>query len=109
MTKITIDRSVVEQALEALEKHQEALRVWPEHTLAPHECVAMDASGKAITALRAALAEPVQEPQRTPLHEDEIHDLLEAEFLGGYGMRSWDDDLQVFRLAEQAHGIKEGT
>ena len=62
MTKITIDRSVVEQALEALEKHQEALRVWPEHTLAPHECVAMDASGKAITAIRAALAEPVQEP-----------------------------------------------
>ena len=44
-------------------------------------------------------------PQRLALTEEEIRDLLEAEFLGGYGMRSWDDDLQVFRLAERAHEI----
>ena len=44
-------------------------------------------------------------PQRKPLTEEEIRDLLEAEFLGRDGKRSWDDDLQVFRLAERAHGI----
>ena len=55
-------QAAMQQALEALEKHQEALRVWPEHTLAPHECVAMDVSGKAITALRTAMAQEPCEP-----------------------------------------------
>ena len=49
--------------------------------------------------------EPMFGPQRKPLTEEEIRDLLEAEFLGRDGKRSWDDDLQVFRLAERAHKI----
>ena len=103
MTTITLPRAIVEQAQEALDEATN-------YTSCPTWSPSMTEKCKvAASALRAALAEPVQEPQRTPLHEDEIHDLLEAEFLGGYGMRSWDDDLQVFRLAEQAHGIKEGT
>lgn len=47
-------------------------------------------------------------PQVKPLTDEEVRHLLEAEFLGGYGMRSWDDDLMVFRLAETAYGIGAG-
>ena len=51
MTKITIDRSTVEQALEALKESLYA-------TTDKSQFLAFEA----ITALRAALAEPVQEP-----------------------------------------------
>jgi hypothetical protein len=51
MTKITIDRAVVEQALEALEMSRRF--VYADNR---PQC------DDAITALRAALAEPVQEP-----------------------------------------------
>ncbi len=60
--KILVDESALRQSLEALEKQQETLKVWPDYTLAPHECAAMDASEKAITALRTALAQPATEP-----------------------------------------------
>ena len=49
MTKITIDRAVVEQALEALERYQVKRQNF-------------DRFADEIAAFRAALAEPVQEP-----------------------------------------------
>lgn len=57
MTTITIDRSVVEQALEALEDLADCgAEAWSEQ----RPCVQI--GREAITVLRAALAEPVQEP-----------------------------------------------
>ena len=57
MTKITIDRSVVEQALEALENGKR-VRAYEGGT----KCQ-ISLEGSAITALRAALAEPEEDPE----------------------------------------------
>lgn len=54
-------REVMQQALEALEKQQQALKVYPNYTLDPHECEAIDAAEKAITNLREALAAQAME------------------------------------------------
>jgi hypothetical protein len=54
MTKITIDRAVVQQALEALEYHVEQTR--PIHR-----------TSEAITTLHAALAEPTPMPPFPPV------------------------------------------
>ena len=53
-------RAAAQQALEALESAE----------VDPHSS---DAVYKAITALRAALAEPVQEPPEFPPHDDKVH------------------------------------
>jgi hypothetical protein len=67
MTKMLIDRSTVEQALEALELLQNAIyNIGGEHVTGwGYANDAADSAEKPITALRAALAAPVQEPQTT--------------------------------------------
>lgn len=97
MTKMYINRTVVEQALEALESG----------LLIPH-------SAEVFTALRAALAEPQDEPIKTPLYTapPQRLPLTEEEI----GLLTTDDGwshletpaLALFaRAVEQAHGIKE--
>jgi hypothetical protein len=117
MTKMLIDRAVVEQALRVAEA------AWYPLAL--------------IAALKAALAEPVQEPvgtagdlftntalerldlrpstkvyttppQRKPLTEDKMLDLISAS--GGNGLRiPLASAITLIRDTERAHGIKEGT
>ncbi len=45
-------------------------------------------------------------PQRKPLSDEEIRYALESEFLGSDEKRNWQDDLQIARAIEAAHGIK---
>ena len=64
MAKMLIDRSTVEQALEALDGVEALLTSMDVTHLLVYEEV-----NNAITALRAALAEPVQEPVQQALCE----------------------------------------
>jgi hypothetical protein len=66
---MTTLREAAQQALEALDVFANAIRVWPEETWAPHEFAAMDKGEAAITALKAALAQPEQpeQPEQEPL------------------------------------------
>jgi len=47
-----------------------------------------------------------RDAQRKPLTDEQIQDVLEAEFLGCDAKRNWQDDLRVARTIEAAHGIK---
>lgn len=74
-------REAAQQALEALEtKGEHHPRVYA-----------------AITALRAALAEPVQEPQRKPLTDDQITAINASLKIG--------TTTELVRAVERAHGI----
>jgi hypothetical protein len=78
-------RTAAQQALEALEMAE----------FDPHSS---DAVHKAITALRAALAELVQEPQRKPLTEEAIQELSQQ--------HKFDSRMVKFvRIVEAAHEI----
>lgn len=58
----------------------------------------------AIKATEETATQPIE--RRNALSDDEVRDVLEAEFLGEEGpKRSWNDDLRVFRAADRAHHI----
>lgn len=80
-------REAAQQALEAIE------RALPH---APH-CGEFDALADMADALRAALAEPVQEPQRKPLTDDQITAINASLKIG--------TTTELVRAIERAHGI----
>ncbi len=125
MSKITIDRAVLEQAIDALERERPYLGPMPSKTSA------------AIDALRETLAHPQQEPvgevtdalsgafkcefngplsvgtklytsppARKPLTESEIYKAIN-DWVGDIDPEDEPSALDIFRAAEAAHGIKE--
>ena len=98
MSKITIDRAVVEQALEAFNVATTPLARDRQEVL------------KAVEALRAALEQP--QPPRHPLTDEQITALADAhmeafaQFVGA-GQVWFEGEKEFARAIEAAHGIKE--
>jgi hypothetical protein len=92
MTTITVDRAVLEQALEALE----SLFTLQADDARPKRC------GDAITALRAALAQQEQE-QEPPTQAGALHAMKTV--LWKQGPVAWVDEASIAWLAEHPRGI----
>ena len=62
----------------------------------------------AITAIKEALAQPAQEPQRKPLKDEEIYSLADSLEIWNEDDEEWILDPNTFaRAIEAAHNIKE--
>jgi hypothetical protein len=105
MTKITIDRAVVEQALEALELLQNAIyNIGGEHVTGwGYANDAADSAEKPITTLKAALVEP-QEPgfwgrvaarQASRIKQLETTGQQTLEALENFGMKHYENTGEV--------------
>ena len=91
---MTTLREAAQQALEAMSSFESGTNGLYEGEFAQE-----------IAALRAALVEPVQEPQRKPLTEEEIRRIDD----GTHFHESPDWSLRFARAIERAHGIGENT
>ena len=64
----------------------------------------------AITAIKAALAQPAAQAERQPLSDEEIYSLADSLEIWNEDDEEWILDPNTFaRAIEAAHGIKENT